>query len=114
MSWTYRPPTKFDARVSDMLEAVTNSETQQLNYYFPTKAAAMDRAENFRWFRWCVRQDGAQAGKWYKLEMENDYRTKVRYHPQSGWYLSVRCIPARLGYMHQLNPWLAELEQSAQ
>jgi hypothetical protein len=110
MSWDYRPPTKFDARVSSMMTSVLVSADKELSYYFPTEAEARHRAEKFRYFRWCVRQDAAQAGAYYNMEIENDFRSKVRLHPQSGWHLSIRAIPARLGYMRTLNPWIDDLE----
>jgi len=110
MAWDYRPPSKHDAKVSAIMEAVLASDDKQLNYYLPTESECRSLAQKFRYFRWCVRQDVALAGRYYPMEMENDFRSKVGFHPQSGWYLSIRAIPARLGYMHSLNPWLADLE----
>jgi len=110
MVWDYRPPLKFDAKVSGMMKAVIASEDQHLNYYHSTESECRALAEKFRFFRWCVRQDPAMAGDFYPIEMEYDFRSRVKYHPQSGWHLSIRAVPARLGYMHSLNPWLADLE----
>lgn len=111
MAWEYRNPTKHDARVASIMKAVLASEDQELNYYLPTEAECRSLANKFRFFRWCVRQDPAMAGDFYQMEMEYDFRSRVKYHQQSGWhFLSIRAIPARLGYMHSLNPWIADLE----
>lgn len=110
MAWEYRNPTKHDAKVSAIMKSVLASDDKEISYFFKTEAECRSLANKFRFFRWCVRQDVSQAGDYYPLEMENDFRSKVRFHPQSGWYLSIRAIPARLGYMHALNPWLANLE----
>lgn len=109
MTWDYRPPTKFDATISSIMEKVIIAEDRELNYFFPTESAARAFADKFRYFRWCVRYDSELAGKYHQLELDYDYRTKIMFHPQSGWYCRVRCIPNRLGYMFALNPWLSVL-----
>jgi hypothetical protein len=109
MAWDYRPPSKFDAKVSTILSGVVIAEGRELNYYLPTEADCRKLAHDFRRFRWCVRADPAQAGNYYDFEMAYDYRTKVMFHPQSGWYLRIRAIPNRLGYLTELNPWISVL-----
>lgn len=109
MAWDYRPPSKHDARVAEIMMKTLGTEDNTLHVYFKHEADARGFAEKFRYFRWCVRQDQEQAGNYFELEMQYDFRSKVMLSPLGGWHIRFRAVPNRLGYMLQLNPWIMSL-----
>lgn len=108
MSWHYRSPLSFPALYTSALIKAG----EWINDYVIVDARATLReaqrlAADFRWFKWCIRQNAGVRSDLFSILDTYDVRTQVR-EDEIGFILLVVARPTKLSEFMRLNPELAE------
>lgn len=109
MAWKYKDPKTFPADYSRaMLAAVAADENPIVLCDCLSRADAQVKAENFRFFKWCVLEKPLADQAMTKLLEEYDFRTAVKKELGS-MFLTLRARPKLLSTIERLNPELAPI-----
>lgn len=110
MTWTYRPPQLFPARYLFALREAALSPGTPTPLQSSTLANVTSDAENFRYYRWCVRERPDAHREAYSLVSRNSIRTSVSHSPHSNLVtLYVTCRPSKALSLLDLNPHLSDI-----
>lgn len=113
MSWNLRSPQSFPAHFSRiMLEAVAHEGRSVLFGSYRDHANAKHVAQQFRHFRWCIRQQPEIVPKLAVLETTFDFRlsSEEEYINLERWLvLYLTAQPTKLSQFVNLNPHLVPL-----
>ncbi len=109
MGWHYRLPSQFPATyLSGLREAKANSPDRIILGQFSRSYEAKALAEQFRWFRWCVRERPDAAKDLSTILEDYDVRTSIESSDIFGYILYVTAKPTKISEFVRLNPQLAE------
>jgi hypothetical protein len=106
MSWHYRAPTLFPAYFKQgLISATLEPGERQILAYSKSISELKAVAEQFRWFRWCIRQKAADKELFDILETF-DIRSRIE-HDEVSYILYIVCNPTKISELIRLNPQLA-------
>lgn len=109
MAWTYKDPKTFPADYSRaMLAAVAALDESVVLASFPKRSDALGKAENFRYFKWCIVQKPLADQGLTRLMDRYDFRTGIRKE-LGQFILFLRARPKLLNVVEDLNPHLAPI-----
>ncbi len=110
MGWHYKSPQKFPALYPLALRSAAASYPQSFNLgAYHTLRAAKAEAENFRWYRWCLRKYPDIEASLSQIELGSSARATIS-EILGGYSLDLIVSPPRISSLLALNPELALLE----
>lgn len=78
MGWYYRIPTHFPATFLQTIHEASARSPERVYFgAFETKKKALVLAEQFRWFRWCIREKPEARRDLFLIVCSYDFRTYV-------------------------------------
>lgn len=108
MAWYYKPPQSFPATFLVALRrAGDNPEVPQIVQSFENLRDAQTLAEQYRYFRWAIRQKPEAMHDLSKILSTYDVRTKI-ITDDFGSILYLIAKPTKLSEFITLNPDLAD------
>lgn len=108
MTWSYRSPDRFPARFPRALREAAASPTFPVMLFQGPRSEVIADAENFRYYRWCLRQKPDHSSELYRILSTHQIRTSTEHRPE-GSVLYVTAQSTRWGDLSGLNPHLADL-----
>lgn len=108
MSWHYRSPQSFPALFTMSLQkAAQYPDNFVMISAAPTRAEIDKQAEQFRWFKWCIRQNVTASRSLANILDDHDVRARIK-EDDLGFILFIIARPTKLSEFIRLNPQLAE------
>ena len=108
MAWTYRSPLSFPARYPAALRKAVANLSEPVLLHSGTPEDVSSDAENFRHYRWCLRQRpdvDKILGSYLELYQ---FRTSIEHYPETG-LLYLVAKPSKLSVLADLNPHLEDI-----
>ena len=110
MPWSYRSPSIFPARFPQAIRAAAAKPSTPILLHSGDPATLASDAENFRYYRWCVRQRPDYDRALASMLSAFTFRVSTEapgFSPLHLLYVTAK--PAKLSELATLNPHLSEL-----